>query len=44
MSERQEPTVDERRSKLCQSGDLQYTKEGTVDEGCPGNVHWCAIY
>ena len=34
----EELTIDLKASKLVQSGDLQYTPEGTIDETCPGIV------
>ncbi|KAL5502597.1 hypothetical protein EMCRGX_G009398 [Ephydatia muelleri] len=31
----QEPNVDLKKSKLVQTGDLQYTPEGTIDDESP---------
>lgn len=39
----EEPTIDLKASKLVQSGDLQYTPEGTIDETCPGIVEGSGI-
>ena len=34
----QEPNVDLKKSKLVQTGDLQYTPEGTIDDESPGDL------